>query len=60
MRGLVVLIAIALGGCAGAEAPSSESVRAARAVPANYKAELLAYLRTFLNDPTNVRNAYVS
>jgi hypothetical protein len=60
MRVLVVLIAIALGGCAGAEGPSSDSVRAARAVPANYKAELLAHLRTFLNDPTNVRNAYVS
>jgi hypothetical protein len=28
--------------------------------PANYRAELLAYLRNFLNDPTNVRNAYLS
>jgi hypothetical protein len=60
MRGFVVLIAIALGGCAGAEAPSAESVQAARMSPVNYKAELLAYLRTFLNDPSEVRSAFVS
>lgn len=28
--------------------------------PANYKAEILAYLRTYLNDPTGVREAYIT
>jgi hypothetical protein len=55
-----LLIALLLAGCASdIDAPSAETVRAARLYPANYKAELLSYLRTFLNDP-NVRNAYVS
>jgi hypothetical protein len=58
MRRLVLAVVIALGGCV--EGPSSEALRAARVFPANYRAELLAYLRTFLNDPSDVRNAYVS
>src|SRR5437588_11622836 len=60
MRRLVLLLSLGLAGCAGGEGPSAETIQAARTFPANYKAELLAYLRTFLNDPTNVRNAYVS
>ena len=28
--------------------------------PVNYKSELLAYLRTYLNDPTGVREAYIT
>ena len=60
MRRLVLLLAIGLAGCAGAEGPSAESIQAARTFPANYKTELLAHLRTFLNDPSNVRNAFVS
>jgi len=48
-----------LAGCAGVEGPSAETLRAARLYPANYKGELIAYLRTFLNDP-HVRDAYVS
>jgi hypothetical protein len=60
MRRLLIFCAIVLGGCAGVEGQSAESLRAARTFPANYKAEILAYLRTFLNDPGHVRNAYVS
>ena len=59
MRRLAVLLAIALGGCA-TDGPSAGTVRAAHIYPTNYKAELLAYLRTFLNDPTNVHTALVS
>jgi hypothetical protein len=58
MRRLTLLLALALGGCA--DGPTLETIRTARVAPANYRAELLAYLRNFLNDPTNVRNAYVS
>ncbi len=60
MRRLAVLLACVLGGCAAVEGPSLDTVRSARMEPANYKTELLAYLRNFLNDPTNVRNAFVS
>jgi hypothetical protein len=28
-------------------------------MPANYKAEIIAYMRTYLNDPTGVREAYI-
>lgn len=28
--------------------------------PVNYKTELLAYMRTYLNDPTGVREAYIT
>jgi hypothetical protein len=28
--------------------------------PANYKAEIIAYLRNYLNDPSGVREAYIS
>jgi len=60
MRRLVFLLAVAVSGCAGIDGPSPETARAARLFPATYKAELIAYLRNFLNDPSNVRNAYVS
>jgi hypothetical protein len=60
MHRLVVLLALMLGGCAGGELPSADTLRASRMFPANYKAELIAHLRNFLNDPTNVRSAFVS
>jgi hypothetical protein len=60
MLRLVILLALALGGCAGVEGPSAETVRAARTFPSDYKTELLAHLRNFLNDPSNVRSAYIS
>jgi len=60
MRRLVTLLAIVCSGCVGLPGPSPETVASARQFPANYKGELLAYLRTFLNDPTNVRGAFIS
>ncbi len=30
------------------------------AVPVNYKSDILAFMRTYLNDPTGIREAYVS
>jgi len=58
MRWLVVLMALWLGGCA--DGPTASVMQTARVVPANYRAELLAYLSNFLNDPTGVQNALVS
>jgi hypothetical protein len=59
MRRLAVIVALCtVAGCA--DGPSSGVLQTARVFPANYRAELIAYLRNFLNDPTNVRNAYLS
>jgi hypothetical protein len=57
MRWSFVLLFIAFAGCAGGPG-STDSGRTA--YPANYKAELLAFLRTYLNDPSNVRDAFIS
>lgn len=68
MRGVAVaavLSALFLGGCARdtlEPTPSDLKARwdAQNVMPANYKSDLLAYLRTYLNDPTQVRSASVT
>ncbi|MCK9915899.1 hypothetical protein MXD81_42775 [Microbacteriaceae bacterium K1510] len=61
----LVLSALFLSGCASDNlelTPSDLKARwdAQNVMPANYKADLLAYLRTYLNDPTHVRSASVT
>lgn len=56
---------LAVGGCSTTEVgPSDAELRAnweaQNVVPAHYKQDLLAYLRTYLNDPTQIRGAAVS
>jgi len=68
MRGIArgaLLAALMLGGCASDDTgPSAAELKARweaqNVYPASYKADLLAYLRTYLNDPTNVRTAAVT
>ena len=61
MRLLGVALALALGACNSAWMHEQErSERAATTYPPNYKAEITAYMRTYLNDPTKVRDAFVS
>ncbi len=64
MRALTLLLALALtlGGCAGIEAmkEAERSDAEANIVPANYRSEIVALMRTYLNDPTNVRGAFVT
>jgi hypothetical protein len=64
MRFVVLLALLVLGGCAGDTGPSPAELRAqwdAQNVnPQNYKRDLLAFLRTYLNDPSHIRNAGVS
>lgn len=60
-----ILAVLMLGGCASDNLePTAAELRARwnaqNVFPANYKADLLAYLRTYLNDPTNVRAAFVT
>jgi len=57
--------ALALAGCASQDIGPSEAELKARweaqnVYPQNYKNDLLAFLRTYLNDPSHVRAASVS
>jgi hypothetical protein len=56
--------ALALGGCASDIGPTQAELRqtweAQNVFPTAYKADLLAFLRTYLNDPSQVRGASVS
>jgi hypothetical protein len=49
---LVVVLATGIAGCAGQRDLFQDN-----RVPSNYKADILAFLKTYLNDPTNVRDA---
>ena len=56
---LILLFAAALAACSGRDGRQSEAAaradEAANAFPANYKTDVLAMLRVYLNDPTNLR-----
>jgi hypothetical protein len=57
--------AAALGGCASTDlGPTPQELKARweaqNVYPQTFKADLLAYLRTYLNDPTHVRGARVA
>lgn len=61
----LLLLLLPLGACAGGSGEELHLSRSrysdtAQPFPANYRAELLAFLRTYLNDPTNVRDAAIS
>ena len=56
---------VALAGCASGERDYSgpETTRGGASVnvfPDNYRAEILAYQRSYLNDPTGIRSAAIS
>ena len=58
------LFVVSLAGCATDVGPSKEELKARweaqNVYPQTYKADLLAFLRTYLNDPGHVRAAQVS
>ena len=68
MRGVALLAALSAGlvlaGCARDIGPSPAELKqtweAQNVYPAGYKSDLMAFLRTYLNDPTRVRGAAVS
>lgn len=62
-RAGILWLAVALGGCAGGEGTLGTETKGGVGVnipPANYRAEILAYQRSFLNDPTGIRQAAIS
>jgi len=61
----IVLLPIVLAGCLGNDEsrPTSfveDSDAVAQRYPDNYRPELLAFMRTYLNNPVGVRNAEVA
>jgi hypothetical protein len=59
-----LLLALALGGCASEIGPSASELKARweaeNVYPQGYRQDLLAFLRTYLNDPSHIRGAAVS
>lgn len=60
-RAAILLLPLALAACAG-DGPSSMTYTDDRGVanqpyPANYRPELLAFMKTYLNDPVAVKDA---
>ena len=64
MRWLILLAVVLLGGCATEVGLSQAELKARweaeNIVPQNYKSDLIAFLRTYINDPTHLRGAAVS
>ena len=64
MRFLVLPVLLVLVGCSSDLGPSPAELRARweaqNVFPQDYKRDLLAFLRTYLNDPSRIRNAGVS
>lgn len=65
MRWLAVGAAFFVAGCVSDEVGPSPAELQARwdaqnVVPQNYKSDLLAFMRTYLNEPVGVRNAQAS
>jgi hypothetical protein len=59
-----MLAVVWVGGCATEVGPSPSELKAQweqqNVYPQNYKNDLMAFLRTYLNDPTHIRGAAVS
>jgi hypothetical protein len=64
MRWLALVAVVLVGGCATEVGPSQAELlaqwEAQNVFPQNYKTDLMAFLRTYLNDPTQIRGAGVS
>ena len=58
------IVSIALAGCARDVGPTAEELKARweaqNVYPEGYRSDLLAFMRTYLNDPTRIRGAAVS
>jgi hypothetical protein len=60
---MVFALAIGLCACSRIEAMRDELARNEQAntvIPQNYKSEILSLMRTYLNDPSQIRDAFIS
>jgi hypothetical protein len=60
MRLAVLLLAGALAACAGGPRVETKGGEGVNIYPDNYKAEVLAYLRNYLNDLSGIRDAGIT
>jgi hypothetical protein len=63
IRGVLPLVVVLLSGCGGVKDwPYNQPVVRGEAniYPDNYRSDILAFLRTYLNDPTQIRGASIS
>lgn len=61
MRWMTLLLAVLVAACSSDWKYQQEaSIQAHSVFPQNYRAEIVALMRTYLNDPTGVRDAFVS
>jgi hypothetical protein len=60
MRWFILFPALILGGCAGDSEARRQAEEAKNVFPEGYKMDIVAFMRTYLNDPTNVRSASLS
>lgn len=64
MRWLSVVAVLVVGGCTTDVGPSPAELKAQwdaqNVFPQNYKGDMIAFLRTYLNDPSNIRSASIS
>jgi len=56
---LIIGLAVPLAGCGSGRSREERDERA-NIYPANYRTDLLAALHAYVNDPTHIRDAYVS
>ena len=65
-RVLAALVVLPLCGCAGSDESkdftlsNTKSSSAIQPYPANYRSDLLAFLRTYLNDPRGIRESSIA
>ena len=55
-----ISLVLALGACSGAGSSAPPPQTSPNIFPAKYRTEIADFLRTYLNNPTKVRDAYVS
>jgi hypothetical protein len=62
LRGLALTLSLALAGCNSDWLNARDRMIEANTKPPgpSYKADIIAFMRTYLNDPTGVRDAFIS
>ena len=61
-RGLVLALSLGLSGCSSDWLGARDRAMQANTQPPgpSYKSDIVAFMRTYLNDPTGVRDAFIS
>jgi hypothetical protein len=62
LRWLLPAVLLVLGGCSSTEwtRARDRAIEANTTVPTSYRDDILSFMRTYLNNPTGIRGAFVS